>query len=273
DERRKVVQIKNPLRAEDSFMRTTLVPALIKNIVHNVSHGNREFRLFEISRVFINDRSGVLPKERNHLAAAFYKEKTRTLYRDDVPDFYVFKGVFEAIIKDLKIYDCSFVRSSEPFLHPGQSADIYIGDIKIGHIGALSPLITDSLDIKAHKPSVFVMELDLDTLAPYALKELRYSPLPKYPYIERDTALIIDESIESSMITKWLESYSSDLIEDVSIFDVYKGRNIPEGKKSIAFNVRYRSSDRTLKDDEVDVMHNALVKYIIGKTKGQLRNS
>jgi phenylalanyl-tRNA synthetase beta chain len=304
DERRKPVQIKNPLKTEESFMRTTLIPALIKNTIYNVAHGNRDLRLFEIARVFIKDsnesivtsnksdsskfkiqnsnqnsslvtRHSSLPLEREHLGAIYYKEKDKTLYRDDTPDFYVVKGVIEAILNDLKIYDYSFARSSdkssEPFLHPGQSADIFIMDTKIGYVGALSPAIVDSLDIKAHKPSIIVMEIDIDSIVPYAMQVVKYRPLTRYPYIERDTAILVDEAMEVSEIMKLLKSYSSDLIEDVCIFDVYQGKNIAEGQKSIAFNVRYRALDRTLKDDEIDALHGSLIDYIIEKTKGQLR--
>jgi phenylalanyl-tRNA synthetase beta chain len=213
--------------------------------------------------------------EREHLGAIYYKEKDKTLYRDDTPDFYVVKGVIEAILNDLKIYDYSFARSSdkssEPFLHPGQSADIFIMDTKIGYVGALSPAIVDSLDIKAHKPSIIVMEIDIDSIVPYAMQVVKYRPLTRYPYIERDTAILVDEAMEVSEIMKLLKSYSSDLIEDVCIFDVYQGKNIAEGQKSIAFNVRYRALDRTLKDDEIDALHGSLIDYIIEKTKGQLR--
>ncbi len=344
DERRSPVQIKNPLKTEESFMRTTLIPALINNTVYNVAHGNRELRLFEIARVFIkgSDESGVtsneksvssqhqsvkvskcqsvkdsdtltlgnsdtsnvtrhssLPFEREHLAVLYYKEKSKTLYRDDTSDFYIVKGVIEALLIDLNIFDYSFVKSSEPFLHSGQSADIYIGSqqsnpplppfskggrggitnselnpqsaIKIGYIGALSPAIVDSLEIKAHKPTIIVMELDIDRLMPSAMKAAQYKPLPLYPYIERDTAIIVEPSIEAAVIMNLLKTYHSDLIEDTYIFDVYQGRGILEGKKSIAFNVRYRSAEKTLTDDEIDVMHNNLVNHILEKTKGQLR--
>jgi len=143
--------------------------------------------------------------------------------------------------------------------------------VKTGYVGALSPAIVDSLDIKAHKPSVIVMEIDIDSIIPYAMQVVKYRPLPRYPYIERDTAIVVDSLLEAEMLMKWLKSYPSDLIEDTYIFDVYQGKNIPEGKKSIAFNVRYRASDRTLKDDEIDALHKSLVDYILDKTKGQLR--
>lgn len=293
DKRRNLVQIMNPLKAEDSFMKTSLIPSLIKNLTHNVSHGNRELRLFEIAKVFFNktqntvhgsqntvhgsrSRNFELPEERCHLAALLYKEKIRSLYKEGVHAFYIVKGVIEAILNDLKIYDYSFVRSSEPYLHPGQSADIFITGDKIGHVGALSPAIINSLDIKGHKPSIFVMELDIDSIIPYSLQVVKYMPLPRYPFVDRDTAIVIDLSLEAAAIMQLLKSYSlmdkNHLIEDVSIFDVYQGTGIPEGKKSIAFNVRYRSTDRTLKDDEIDIIHGALVKYILDRTKGQIRS-
>ncbi len=292
DERRDLIQIKNPIRTEDSFMRTTLIPSMIKNLTHNVARGNRELRLFEIAKVFISRKSEVrsqkpeekaqiafslqpsafsLPDEREHLAALYYKEKVKALYKDETHDFYIVKGIIEAVFNELKIYDYSFVRSSEPFLHSGQSADIFMMDVKVGYVGALSPEIIDVLDIKAHKPAVFVMELDIDMIMPSTMQVVKYRSLPKYPHVERDTALIVDSSLNAAAIIAWLKSYVSEMIEDIHIFDVYQGKNIPEGRKSIAFNVRYRSSDRTLKDEEVDSLHKSLVDHILDKTKGQLR--
>ena len=106
---------------------------------------------------------------------------------------------------------------------------------------------------------------------PYTSQIVKYIPLPKYPFIERDTAVILDDSLEASNIMKWLKAYPSDLIEDIRIFDVYQGKNIPQGKKSIAFNIRYRTTNRTLKDDEIDTLHSSVVEYILDKTGGKLR--
>lgn len=286
DRRRNLVQVMNPLKVEDSFMKTSLIPSLIKNLTHNVSHGNKEFRLFEIAKVFFNKtqcsehgaqtKGFELPEERYHLAALLYKEKTKSLYKEDIHAFYIVKGVIEATLNDFRIYDYSFARSSEPFLHPGQSADIFIMDKKIGYVGAFSPAIVNSLDIRTRKPSIFVMELDIDDIIPYSLQVVKYKPLPKYPFVDRDTAIVIDSSTEAAEIMQLLKFYpladGADLIEEVYIFDVYQGKGIPEGKKSIAFNVRYRSAERTLKDDEIDIIHNALIKYILDRTEGQLRS-
>ncbi len=280
DERRKATKVMNPLRIEDSYMRTTLIPSLIKNILHNIAHGNKDLRLFEISKVFIGNKSFMenidpqdakLPDERLHIAAICYTEKAKTLYGDTTHEFYLIKGIVEAEFKSLKINNYSFKRSSEPFLHPGQSADVFVSDTKIGFIGMLAPSVISKLDMKAFKPQIAVAELNLDTLTACASQALVYVPLSRFPYIERDTAVILDSSVESSLIIKLARAYPSDLIEDAYIFDVYQGGSISEGKKSIAFNIRYRAADRTLKDEEVDILHKSLVEFILHQTKGLLR--
>jgi phenylalanyl-tRNA synthetase beta chain len=271
DIRRKVVQLKNPLRDEEACMRTTLLPSLIRNLCHNLSHGNRDLRLFEAARVFYSTGPATMPEERERIAAIYFKEKTKALYKEEAQDFYVVKGVLEAILADIGIADVSYVRSTEPFLHPGRSADIVIGGKKAGYIGALSPDVTDKLDFKAQKPSVIVLDIDFASLTAAVKRKTTYRQLPKFPFVERDTAIVLDAAIEASEIIALLKSCSSGLIEDVSIFDVYHGANIGAGKKSVAFNVRYRSADKTLTDAEVEGLHANLVEYIVGKTKGQVR--
>ncbi len=280
DDRKRFTRIMNPLRNEDSYMRTTLISSLLRNIQHNLSHGNRDLRLFEISRVYVGDRAfykeidpedAKLPEERLHAAAVCYREKAKVLYRDDTNDFYLIKGTVEAVFKSLKLNNYVFMRSSEPFLHPGQSADIYISDIKIGYIGILAPSVINELDIKAYKPQIAVVELDLEILSAHLSYDIVYIPLSKFPYVERDTAVILDSQVESSLIMNLVREYPTVLIDDAYIFDVYQGSSIPVGKKSIAFNVRYRASDRTLTDEDVDALHKTLVEFILQKTDGQLR--
>jgi phenylalanyl-tRNA synthetase beta chain len=271
DERRRLVRIKNPLRVEDSFMRTTLVPGLVRNLLHNLAHGNRDLRIFELSKVFIARDGEPLPEERRHVALLSYREKAKALYPDETADFYVLKGLVETILGNLRVRDLSFARSSEPFLHPGQSADILVSGATAGFCGVLSPGVVSSLDIKAQKPSVLVMELDLSSLMPYVEQQTRYRALPKYPFIERDSAVVLDASVEASALLDVLRSRGSGLIEEISIFDVYQGGSISPGKKSLAFRVRYRASDRTLTDEEIEAVHGGLVTHLLEKTGGQLR--
>ena len=271
DARRKLVRIKNPLREEEAFMRTTIVPALIRNMLHNVSHGNRDLKLFETSRVFFSTGPDTLPEEKERIAALYFREKAKALYREDAQDFYIVKGILEAVLAGTGITDVSYVRSNEPFLHPGRAADIIINGQKAGYIGALSPAVTEKLDLKASKPSIIVLDIDIVSIMFASKRKVTYRQLPKYPFVERDTALVLDAAIEAAEIIGHLKSYPSDLIEDVSIFDVYQGTGIEPGKKSVAFNVRYRSPEKTLTDAEVEGLHAILVEHIVGKTKGQVR--
>ncbi|HMK56756.1 MAG TPA: phenylalanine--tRNA ligase subunit beta [Dissulfurispiraceae bacterium] len=271
DPRRRHVEVRNPLREEEAFMRTTLLPALMKNLLHNIAHGNRELSMFEMGKVFAGIDGDPLPAEREHVAAVYYREKTKALYKDGTPDFFIVKGIVDAVLEGAGIKEVSYVRSNEPFLHPGRSADIIVGGTRVGYIGTFSPAALEALDIKAQKPSVIVFEIELESILPFINRDIAYKPLPRYPFVERDTAIIVGAGLEAAEVIRLLKAYPSDTIEDVSIFDVYQGGNIAEGKKSIAFNVRYRSAERTLTDGEVEALHKSLVEYMLEKTDGRLR--
>lgn len=275
DIRRRAVEIRNPLRTEESHLRTTLLPALLRNLSYNLSMGNREVRLFEIAKVFQKGMTSEnkLPVERRYLGMIYHLPRLPELWKDETPKFYIFKGFIEHILSELKIDNVSYNRSSEPFLHPGQSADILVlgSPVRVGYFGLLYPDVTDKLDVKLSRPEIFLCEIDLDSLIPLIPEETRYSPIPRFPYIERDIAILVDESITAASILRSLRDFPSELIEDVSLFDLYRGSNIPKGKKSLAFSIRYRAKDRTLTDAEVDSVHRGIVQYICDKTGGVIR--
>jgi phenylalanyl-tRNA synthetase beta chain len=270
DRRRNTIVIRNPLKQEESFLRTTLIPALIENFKYNMDRGIKEIRFFEISRVF-EDRGKSLPLEELRLGGIFYKEKTPSIWREDVQGFFITKGALESMFEELMINEYSFFPSSEPFLHKGRAADVHISGSYLGYLGVLGPDIVERLDLKKQKPEIVVFELNLDLLLASIPDSIKYSQIPKYPCVERDIAVVIDENISAAEIKEIIMAFPSGLIEDVSIFDFYKGSNIPEGKKSLAFNIIYRSKDKTLRDDEVEEFHNSLVDYILEKTGGELR--
>jgi len=270
DRRRNTVAIRNPLRKEESLLRTTLVPSLIGNLTYNLDRGINDIRFFEVSTVF-EDLGKELPLEELRLGGIFYREKLPSLWKEDTHSFFITKGVLESLFEELKIKGYSFVPSAEPFLHKGQSSDIQISDSSIGYIGILAPDIVERLDLKKKKMEVVLFELNLNALAAAIPDSIQYSPVPRYPHIERDIAIVVDEAILSSEITKIIMAYPSEIIEEVSIFDYYKGGNIPAGKKSLAFSILYRSKERTLTDEEVEKLHSALVEHIMKKTGGELR--
>lgn len=270
DRRKKHLSVRNPLRQEDSLMRTTLVPSLINNFLYNLSRGVRDLRLYEISRVFI-DEGGPLPKETMMLAGLFFREKGPSVWKDEIPPFFLVKGVLNALFDELRVMGAEFGPTSEVFLHSGKGADIMVGGRKVGYIGELGPGVVEKLDLKIRKPEIVVFELDADTLRLTMERTVRYTPVPRYPSVERDLAIILDSAMTAAFVEQELKGFGSGLIERVELFDHYIGKNIPEGKKSLAFRITYRSSERTLTDAEVESVHQGLVEHILGRTGGQLR--
>jgi phenylalanyl-tRNA synthetase beta chain len=270
DKRRKAMAISNPLSQDEGLLRTSLAPALIANLKYNLDRGTNDIRLFEIAKVF-TDTGEPLPLEELRLGGVFYKEKAPSLWKEDAGGFYIAKGALESVFEELKIKEYSFEPSSEPFLHGGRAADIHISGQYAGYLGVMGPEIAEKLDLKKQKPEIVLFELNLDVLLTLIPDSLRYSPIPKYPSIERDIAITIDEAIPSSRIREMIKMFPSELIEDVSVFDYYKGGNIPAGKKSLAYSIVYRSKDRTLREEEIEGLHSSLVNYIMEKTGGELR--
>lgn len=270
DARRKTIEIRNPLRREDSLMRTMLVPSLLNNFLYNFSRGARDIRLFEISRVFI-DSGGQLPVEELKLGGILYRENLPSLWMENAGSFYLAKGAVQALSEELKIGAVAFKPSSEVFLHPGKSADIFIKGAKAGFIGELGPEVVARLDLKISKPEIVVFEIALDLLLKAAPEKLVYSEIPKHPPIQRDVAIILQRDINSEEVMDRILEYKSQYLEKAEIFDCYMGKNIPKDKKSLGFRLTYRAVDRTLTDNEVEPVHERLVKHILEKTGGQLR--
>ncbi len=270
DTRRRHISVMNPLRQEDSLMRTTLLPSLLNNFLYNLSRGMRDIRLFEVSKVFI-DEGGALPKEELMLGGIFFREKLPSLWKEDAPSFFIAKGTIDSLLEEMKIKEYSWAPSEEVFLHKGKSADILLDETRIGFIGELGPAVVEKLDLKINKPEIVMFELNLDKLLSCVPVKLTYMQIPKYPAVERDIAIILDEGTASAEVMKKLTGYASECIERVELFDLYKGKNIPQGKKSLAFRITYRASDRTLTDNEVEEVHGGLVGYILRETGGELR--
>jgi phenylalanyl-tRNA synthetase beta chain len=270
DKRRNTLSVKNPLRKEDSLLRTTLIISLIENFKYNLDRGIEDIRLFEVSTVF-EDIGEPLPLERLKLGGIYYREKSPSLWKEDIHSFFIIKGDLESIFEELKIKEYSFVLTSELFLHKGQASDVYISGSNIGYLGVLGPEIVERLDVKKHKPEIVLFEIDLDHLMKYIPDSIIYTPIPKYPSVKRDMAIVVDEDIPASKILDMIKKFPSELIEEVSVFDYYKGGNIQEGKKSLAFSITYRSKEKTLTDEEVEKLHFFIIEHIFNKTGGELR--
>jgi phenylalanyl-tRNA synthetase beta chain len=273
DRRRKVIFVNNPLSQEEGLLRTTLAPALIANLKYNLDRGMKDIRLFEISKVF-EDIGNTLPSEEGRLGGILYREKVPSLWKEDASAFFIAKGAIESMLEELKIFDYSYFRSSEPFLHKGQSADIFITGSRVGYLGVLSPEVIERLELKKQKPEIVLFELDLDLLLRMIPDSIRYVSVARYPSVERDIAIVVDETMPSSDVMEIIRAFPSNLsnlIEEITVFDYFRGGNIPPGKKSLAFSIVYRSKDRTLREEEVEGLHASLLDYLVEKTGGEIR--
>jgi phenylalanyl-tRNA synthetase beta chain len=140
-------------------------------------------------------------------------------------------------------------------------------------MGELGPQVIERLDIKAHKPSVVVFEIDVDRVLTGLDQKIVYKQIPRYPSIERDIAFVLDECVSAADVLNLFRSYQSDIIECVELFDYYKGKNIPKDKKSLGVRVTYRSKERTLTEGETEAVHSAVIDFVMGKTGGTVRGA
>ncbi len=270
--RRRPVTLKNPLRLEECHMRTTLLPSLIRNVLYNLSRGVKDIRLFELSKVFI-DWGKPLPLEGQRLGGIAFHDPAPVVWKDTAPPFYLVKGMLEALFHEIRLPGYRMAPSHEAFLHAGKSADIYCSEERIGYLGEIGPQVIEQLDIKMQKPQIIVFELDLDLMISLADEKIVYRQIPKFPSIERDVALIIDEGMPAADVMKVFSSYASELIEDAALFDYYKGKNIPPDKKNLGIRVTYRSADRTLTEAELEPVHHGLIDFIVSRTGARIRGA
>jgi phenylalanyl-tRNA synthetase beta chain len=272
DTRRKVIYVRNPLRKEEEAMRTTLAPALLNNISLNLNRGERTIRFFEVSKVFLPSEEK-LPHEVIQVAAAHHKDMDSAVWQDKHDGFYDLKGMLENLFAELKIKDYLFDYENhplEPYLHPGKACSIILSGEKIGSLGTLHPGVSNALDIKGNLNilEVFGLEKLIETMQTKTV----FVPLQRYPYAERDVAVIVGDDVMVSSVRNEMLSLNSDIIESINLFDIYKGKPIPKDKKSLAFSIRFRSAERTLTDTEVDELHSRIITRLKENLNAELRS-
>ncbi len=273
DERRMTVSILNPLRQEESLLRSTLLPSLIENLVHNYSRGERVVKIFEVSRVFIKKsrKSDKLPDEGLRIGGLLIDDRSQQLWKSGVDPYYKVKGDMDSILNLMSVENMSWKRSVEPFLHGGRSADLLIKGKKTGYIGVLSPGLVEGLGIKLHGADVLVFELDLESVMSTSKSTAIFEKFSRFPFVRRDISLLVDAATTSQDILEEMKGYRNDLIQDIEVFDRYSGKGIPEGKASYGLGVTYRSFDRTLSEEEIDSIHDGLVEWLLERTSGEIR--
>ncbi|MBC2580280.1 phenylalanine--tRNA ligase subunit beta [Clostridium sp. DJ247] len=257
---RKVVTIKNPLGEDYSIMRTTTIPSMMEALARNYARNNEYAALFEIGKVYLpNEDTNKLPKERNLVTIGLY---------GDVSYFHL-KGIIENILETLGIDKFSFKRESEnPSFHPGKTAVLNIKKDEVGVLGEMHPDVADNYGVEER---CYIAELNLDVLYSYANLDRKYKALPKFPAVTRDMAILVDDEILVQDIEEIMWKQGGNILESIKLFDVYKGEQIPSGKKSIAYAIVYRAENKTLKDEDVNKVHDKIVRTLENRLGAQLR--
>ena len=256
DPRRQSFKILNPLGEDTSIMRTTVLPSMLEILTRNYNYRNQNVKLYEVGRTYLPGGEDGLAIENKVLSMGAYGSDM---------DFYTLKGAVEAILKDLRAEDIRFQVPSvpNPSYHPGRAADVYAGEHRIGVLGQIHPLVAQNYGVDAE---LYCAELELNELAAAKGADPEYVPLPKFPNLTRDIAVVCEEKVTVGQLEDCIRSAGGKLIKQVSLFDIYRGKGVDEGKKSVAFNLVLRADDRSLTGEEAD----ADVKKVLEALASQL---
>lgn len=260
--KRKYVKLINPLGEDYSVMRTTLIPNMLEVLSRNFNYGVDKAYAFEIGNVFIPKEIPVktLPYENKTLCIGMYGEI----------DFFDIKGILEELFSRMGINSYDFYREiNHNTFHPGRCANVILSNRLVGIVGEVHPEVLKNYGIKQR---VYVAEINFEEIILAANFERKYKPLPKYPAIDRDLAIVIDDEILVGDLEKIIWENGNGLVDKVDLFDVYVGKQIPKGKKSVAFSISYRSMEKTLTDDEVSKVHDKIISKLKDKFNAVLRS-
>ena len=242
-ELRQAIRISNPLGEDFSIMRTTPLSGMLTSLATNFNRRNKNVRLYEMGNVYLPHSLPLteLPDEKLQLTLGMYGEG----------DFFTLKGVVEELFEKLNFAaDVEYVPVSEyPFLHPGRQAQIRKGKLLVGYLGQVHPEAVENYDMKG---DVYVAVLDMDTVTMLTKSDIKYTGVAKFPGSGRDLALVCDKTVLAGDVEKILRKCGGALLESVTLFDVYEGEQLGEGKKSLAYSLLFRANDRTLADTEVN---------------------
>ena len=240
DPRRDAIRILNPLGEDTSCMRTTTLPSVLEVLARNWNFRNKAVRIYEFAKVYKKRPDGMADEP---------KILTLGAYGGGM-DFYTLKGTVEELCDTLRISGVEYVPvRDDPSYHPGRCAAVYAGGEYLGRFGQVHPLVAKNYGVSEE---LYAAELDFPAMFAHRTTELYYAPLPRYPAVMRDISLVCDDALTAGELEKCIRRAGGEYLESVEVFDVYKGANIPEGKKSISFALALRAGDQTLTDDHAD---------------------
>lgn len=257
---RNTMKIQNPLGEDTSIMRTTALPSMLDILSRNNAYHNKQAKLYELAKIYLPVEGEALPQEPKILVLGSYGSGE---------NFFSLKGELEAIFAGLRVRKASYeADSSNPTYHPGRCAKVSIDGIEVGYIGQIHPLVAKNYGMDCE---VYAAEINMNQLYTLRLPEPTYTPLPKYPTVSRDLAVVCDESITVAQIEQVIESAAGKLLRSVRLFDIYRGIGVAEGKKSLAFALSLRADDRTLTDEDSEKVVSNILTALSEKLGATLR--
>lgn len=257
----KPIRIPKPMTADHQYLRTSILPELLKSLSYNIARNQENIAYYELGKVFISSETSVVtqPAEKQRVAGALTGNWLEQLWQGETKrvDFYVVKGIVEGLLSHLNI-PVTLKQDRMENMHPGRCAVFHAGEQVIGFMGQIHPMLASKWDLK----ETYVFDLDMDSCLDLYEHIPSFDAIPKYPSIERDIAFIMDESVEAGVIKNAIEGIGAPLVKHVNVFDVYKGENLPDGKKSVAYSLLYRDPQKTLTDEDIESSYEDIIKSI-----------
>ncbi|MHB1654424.1 MAG: phenylalanine--tRNA ligase subunit beta [Desulfitobacteriaceae bacterium] len=257
------IALLNPLREELGVMRTTLLPGLLEVAGRNLARRNMDISIFEIGNIYQAEDSvrplRQLPRETLKVAGlAVGKSKRHWFSQSPTYDFYYLKGILEEVAREFGLSLGFRLAGEQKLLHPGRSAEVYIGETKVGIIGEIHPALEREWGLER----AVLFELEVTPLLEHGQQVTRTQPIPRFPAVQRDLAVIVDKDVPAAKVMERIREAGGELLQQVEVFDVYTGKSIPNDRRSLAFNLRYQSLERTLTDEEVNAFHTRILEGI-----------
>ncbi|MBE6105601.1 phenylalanine--tRNA ligase subunit beta [Anaerovibrio lipolyticus] len=269
---RQAIPIMNPLTDEAPLVRTSLLASVLENAIRNLSRKNEDIRLYDVAPVFYPKSLPLteLPDEVVKVAGFMCGRRNPMSWNtsNDMIDFYDAKGIVEELLARLNITRYQVVAGEYTAMHPGKTALFKKGKEIVAAVGELHPQVAENLGISK---KAYIFEMDVPTLMKYSSDKFSFDVLPKYPAIVRDLAMLVDEGVNASDIEKTITKNGGKFFKNVTLFDVYTGKQIADGKKSMAFTMLFQSNDKTLTDEEVDESFNNIIAAVEKEFDAELR--
>ncbi len=265
------VELLNPLNAEQSVMRQSIIPGLLRSVAYNQSRGVHNVQLYEMGVVFFGAEGKKTPKEKQRVAGVLAGSMKDASWNQPAVafDFFDGKGVIENLVRELALPKVRFRVLEATHLQPGRAAEVLSGGTSLGWVGEIHPLAAQAFGISS---PVVAFELDLHALITCAHPAREYVDVPLFPAVTMDVAFVVDEEVTHEKLMQCMNSAGGKLLDSVALFDVYRDeKRLGANKKSMAYALEYRAADRTLTTEEVDKQHARLIKKVCGATGAEIR--